>query len=328
MPYQRQPKLTLNTNDETGNLLTFRLENTDVSVANAIRRTMIAEVPTMAITLVTVIENTSALADEYIVHRLGLIPLHSENINNYVFPQDCESCDSQCAKCSVLYNLNVTCLEETKTVTSRDLLHDNLSMDNEALQVTPVHNSGDIGDHHSKPAVLIDVQQRVRQQHNDGIVIVRLSKGQKISMKCLIRKGIGKDHAKHSPMCTVSYRIFPPPVELNLDRINLLFSSEMKKTLMDMSSGLLGMDEQSGNLKYEQPFLRGRIAVHPDTCRKAGELAVLSGGKADEVVLNHEAKYFDFFAETTGAMTPRQALEMALDILDKKAGNVLAHLNT
>ena len=51
------------------------VENIDVSIANTLRRIMISEVPSMAIELVKIINNTSCLNDEYIAHRLGLIPL-------------------------------------------------------------------------------------------------------------------------------------------------------------------------------------------------------------------------------------------------------------
>ncbi len=56
----------------------FILENCDASIATALRRIMLSEIPTLAIHEVQVYENTSCLPDEYIVHRLGLIPFTSE----------------------------------------------------------------------------------------------------------------------------------------------------------------------------------------------------------------------------------------------------------
>jgi DNA-directed RNA polymerase II subunit RPB3 len=73
----------------------FILSQTDASVANALRRIMIAEVPTMAIDLVEFENNTSVLNDEFIAHRLGLIPLTSSSMHKFNFTRVCNSKKTQ-----------------------------------------------------------------------------------------------------------------------------------------------------------------------------------------------------------------------------------------
>lgn len=51
------------------------IANIDASLSNAIRRTIISGIPSIAIDSVCIKENDTSLSDEMIVHRLGLIPL-------------------------------------------------------------------------------------------------------------------------------------------------------------------------------------------------------------------------------------------------------------
>ncbi|KAE8098885.1 hypothetical protein FH972_016916 [Carpinus fangiana] len=53
----------------------FDMIGVDPALANAFRRILISEVPTMAIEKVLIANNTSAIQDEVLAHRLGLIPI-------------------------------------------------------------------------------------------------------------------------------------------------------------------------------------------------------------------------------------------------------------
>lgn len=294
--------------------LNFTLSGTDVSMANALRRIMIAEVPTLAIDLVTVTENTSALHDEYIVHRLGLIPLHSDTVDKIAYSRDCEQCEDHCENCSVLIDL--TAVSEKggppMLVTSHDLFHPS-----GGESTFPVHDSGN-------PAVMPGRDQRGLGGHQaaalerGGIAIARIAEGQMVKMACIAKKGIGKDHAKWSPVCTVSYRIRPPAVELQLGNLNALLQIERKNELVSAAEGLLLVNDAE-ELVYTKPFLLGRVAVSPDTVRKAGLLAEESGGSAgDAVKYNTSPESFDFVCETTGALPPKRVLRTALKVLMDK----------
>ncbi len=55
--------------------MTFEMKGVGPAVANAFRRILLSEVPTMAIEKVFVVNNTSVVQDEVLAHRLGLVPL-------------------------------------------------------------------------------------------------------------------------------------------------------------------------------------------------------------------------------------------------------------
>ena len=105
------------------NTLKFELHNTDLTVANALRRVIIAEVPTMAIDIVEISENTSALHDEFLAHRCGLIPLVSDLVDEFYFRDDCECQFGNCEKCSVIFELDCNNkTDQAYDVTALDIL--------------------------------------------------------------------------------------------------------------------------------------------------------------------------------------------------------------
>jgi DNA-directed RNA polymerase I and III subunit RPAC1 len=70
---------SLNVVSETPEELVVDITGINAAMANAIRRILIAEVPTMAIERVDLYQNTSVLPDEMLAHRLGLIPIKADS---------------------------------------------------------------------------------------------------------------------------------------------------------------------------------------------------------------------------------------------------------
>ncbi len=61
---------------ETAEELVFEMVGVEASIANALRRILLAEVPTVAIETVYYTRNTGIVQDEVLAHRLGLVPLN------------------------------------------------------------------------------------------------------------------------------------------------------------------------------------------------------------------------------------------------------------
>ena len=84
--------------------ISFIIKNTNPANANALRRTIISEVPIMAITEVEFRKNSSLLYDEMIAHRLGLLSL-STDLKSYNLPSKCKCEGKGCASCQVKLTL-------------------------------------------------------------------------------------------------------------------------------------------------------------------------------------------------------------------------------
>lgn len=61
--------------ESKGNKIAMKVSGTDIAFMNALRRYCMGRIPTLAIEGVTVYENTSSMFDEYVTHRIGLVPL-------------------------------------------------------------------------------------------------------------------------------------------------------------------------------------------------------------------------------------------------------------
>ncbi|KAM1243208.1 hypothetical protein ACFX2G_035493 [Malus domestica] len=210
--YQRLPRVKIR--EMRDDYVKFELRDTDASVANALRRVMIAEVPTVAIDLVEIEINSSVLNDEFIAHRLGLIPLTSDRAMSMRFSRDCDACDGdgQCEFCSVEFHLRAKChSDQTLDVTSKDLLSSDHT-------VVPVDFSDSAG---------------LESSEQKGIIIVKLRRGQELRLRAIARKGIGKDHAKWSPAATVTF-MYEPDIRINEELMDTL-TLEEKKAWVDSS---------------------------------------------------------------------------------------------
>jgi DNA-directed RNA polymerase subunit D len=152
-------------------LARFTLSGASPAFANAIRRAMIGEVPTLAIEDVRIYDNTSALFDEMLAHRLGLIPLKTD-LSVYSTQDTCSCGGAGCPGCTATYTLSV---EGPRMVTSSDLIPQDPG-------AAPVY---------------------------DNIPIVKLTKGQKLVIEARAILNSGKAHAKWQSTLVCGYKNHP-----------------------------------------------------------------------------------------------------------------------
>ena len=91
-------------NDEIST--SFILKGVNSAVVNTIRRLVINDVPTLAIEDVKFIKNSSAMFDEYVAHRLGLVVLKTD-LKSYNLPEECKCKGKGCSQCQLFFKLKV-----------------------------------------------------------------------------------------------------------------------------------------------------------------------------------------------------------------------------
>ena len=144
-----------------GEKMSFLLKGTTPAYSNALRRIMLTEVPVMAIEYVEIKKNSSAMYDEILAHRLGLVALTTD-LKSYELPKSQEDIDGRKATCTLELTLKA---KGPNTVYASDFK----SKDPKVKPVFP------------------------------KTLIVKLLKDQEIELSAVAILGKGETHAKWSP---------------------------------------------------------------------------------------------------------------------------------
>ena len=186
--------------------IVFDLVGVEPPMANALRRIMIAEIPTIAIEKVNMWQNTSIIPDENLAHRMGLIPIKADPRLFEFHEKSQEAEDQHSEHDSIVFKLHVRCTKKDprapmiiNNTVDEEKHYNNANVYSGQLQWKPVGNQrqkcGEI-----RPLF-------------DDILIAKMRPGQEIEMELICEKGIGKTHAKWSPVSTAFYRLVP---EINI----------------------------------------------------------------------------------------------------------------
>jgi DNA-directed RNA polymerase subunit D len=251
--------------EQKGDFLKLGLFESNPAFANSLRRTILTEVPTLAIEEVIILENTSPLYDEIISHRLGLIPLKTD-LEAYNFRDTC-TCEGQgCPACELSLMLDKDGEKSLEIVYSRDLIPDD-------PKITPV---------------------------TPDIPVIKMTKGQKVSVQCLARLGKGKDHARWQPVSTVSYK-YKPEIKIDNSKCTPDIAEEIDKQCPTKVFSAKG-----GKLKV----------VKEEACTLCNVCTEIAPNVVTVIPTERD---FIFFVETTGSLEPLEIVREALKILKSKA---------
>lgn len=200
------------------------IEDVDISLVNSLRRVMLSEIPTMAIDLVEVEVNTSVLADEFICHRLGLIPLSAHKCDDVKYSRECD-CENYCSNCTVVLSLHAKCTgSEIMKVYAADLIP-----------------------HEQRPNDQVGLPVR-KDPRGQGVLIAKLRQGQELKMKCVAKKGIAKEHAKWAPTAAIGFEYDP---HNKLRHLDLWYEDDISEWPVSKNGTKEDMPDESEPFKFD-----------------------------------------------------------------------------
>lgn len=177
---------------EEGDFLKFTLSDCNVSIANAIRRIILSEIPTFVFRTfphnenkAEITANTSRLNNEIIKQRLGCIPIHIDDLNfpykNYIIEVDVKN-DTD----TIRY---VT----TKDFKIKNILTEQYSSESSVRKIFPPSKIS--GDYIEFARLLPKLSENID--------------GERLSLKCLLDIGTAKQDGMYNvaSTCTYSYTI-------------------------------------------------------------------------------------------------------------------------
>lgn len=278
----------------------------DASIANAFRRILLAELPTLAIEDVFVFNNTSIIQDEVLCHRLGLIPFtgSKEGLRKMTWFRKPPPADDPAAQAAakqsgdfddtsasvpsdlntVVLKLEVACewAENGKELAKKG------ERDPEKLYInSSVYARKFVFDPQGSQSTTFAPPNDIRPVNPD-ILIAKLRPGQKIHVLCHCIKGIGADHAKYSPVATASYRLLP--------------SIHIKSPILGADARKFARCFPKGVIKLEDDTESGqKVAVVADPMKDTVSRECLRHDEfKDKVQLGRIRDHFIFSVESTG----------------------------
>lgn len=280
--------------------LVFEFVGIDAPIANAMRRILLAEVPTIAIETVFVHDNSSIMPDEMLAHRMGLVPLK-------VDPRRLEmrqSKDSEASsKDTLKFRLRAQCTRNASTapkdsIAPPDKLYLQSTVMSGGITYVPFPASSDLDQ-----LTELGLLETPRPVHDD-IVLVKMRPGQRVHLEMDAVKGIGRDHAKFSPVATASYRMLPE-VKLKSKVHGNTAQQLVEKCPMNV------FDIEDGCARVAQP----RACTMCRECIREPEWN-------ERVELTRKRDHFIFSVESTGALAGGTLVCEALSILSGKCRDV------